>query len=118
MLLLVAMQGPSKPLAPRFLSAPAFRTTSEPIRLIIWSDPHPARLAVIAEIWTIESETEDRSPIDLALIRSSSEPADDTRKTFRFVWHSLPEGSYLLYARILIPRGLTYSSAPYRLEVR
>ena len=115
--LLVVMQGP-RPAAPRFLSAPAFRTTSEPIHLIIWSDPHPARLAVIAEIWTIESETEDGVPIELALVRSSSEPAEDTRKTFRFAWHSLPEGSYLLYARILIPRGLTYSSAPHRLEVR
>ena len=116
-LLLVVIQGPSRPAAPRFLSAPSFRTTSEPIHLIIWSDPHPARLAVIAEVWTIESETDAGLPIELALVRSSSEPAEDTRKTFRFAWHSLPEGSYLLYARVLIPRGLTYSSPPQRLEI-
>ena len=116
--LLVVIQGPSRPAAPRFLSAPSFRTTSEPIHLIIWSDPHPARMAVIAEIWTIEDETEEGLPIELALVRSSSEPAEDTRKTFRFAWHSLPEGSYLLYARIMISRGLTHSSPAQRLEIR
>ena len=117
-LVFVVLQGSDPPRPPRFILPPSVRTTAEPIRLLIWSEPHPNRRTVIAEAWIVESETDDGKAIDIALTRSSSVQADDDRKLFSFEWHPLEEGSYLLYARVLGARGLTYRSPPHRLEVR
>ena len=117
-LVLVVLQGSDPPSPPRFILPPSVRTTAEPIRLLIWSEPHPDRRAVIAEAWIIESQTDDGEPLELALVRSSSVLADDERKAFSFAWHPFTEGSYVLYARVLGLRGLTYRSPPHRLEVR
>ena len=117
-IVLLFLPGPDRPPSPRFIRPPSVRTTSEPIRLLVWSETHLERRSVIVEAWIIESQTDDGVVGDIALARSSSADADDDRKLFSFEWHPLEEGSYLLYARVLGARGLTYSSPPHRLEVR
>ena len=116
--ILIILPGSDQPSSPRFILPPSVRTTAEPIRLLIWSEPHHDRRAVIAEAWIVESRRDDGEAIQIALARSSSVPADDNRKAFSFTWHPFDEGSYVLYARVLGLRGLTYRSPPHRLEVR
>lgn len=109
------------PKPPKFLRAPHILSEQDELWVELQIEPHPDIRAVVLELWEADVDEEvGRWSRGAFTNRGSVEPVNEgnqNQRTFRFRWHSVPAGCYLLVGKVTEARGITRETES-RLEVR